>query len=365
MIESEEHRTALINIAKKLSKVQQGVAKDEKGEPSENYLEYLSLLYDPESAEIVQHLEVFPKTVRLGKLAKLLDRDRKEIKAILELLAEDFFLMKAGGYAIPTPLMIYDAPFILKRNLKRDNIKEFARLSRAFLEQDSYYLSWETSYKGTPRSRILTVSEKIEPQHDIVPVEEVYNIIEMNESFALVPCPCRKRAGIEGIRKCEDKYPVYNCIIVGPGAEALLALGDPESRRASKEEVVKIAKDAAELGLVHTTDNYSGPATILCQCCECCCGLLAGLTRPGLENPKAIAKANYLAKINSENCVACGTCEERCKFGAISIDDIAQINEDRCMGCGLCAVTCPEEAISMKRLERSPIPAPKKPKRYN
>jgi ferredoxin len=317
---------------------------------------YLSLLYDEEAAEVVQHLEVFPKAVTVNALAKKLNRDKKELTAILESLAKNFFLMKAGGYSIPMPLMIYDAPFILKRNVEREDIKEFAQLSHKFFEKEEYYKSWETSYKGTPRTRILTVSEEIEDKRSIVPIEEVYNIIEKNESFALMPCPCRRRADIEGIRKCKDKYPVYNCILLGPSAEAILDLKDPENKRISKDEVIKIVKEASELGLVHTTDNYAGPNSILCQCCECCCGLLAGLTRPGLKNPKAIAKANYIATINAENCAACGTCTDRCKFGAITVEETALVSEDRCMGCGLCAVTCPNDAITMKRLERAPIP---------
>jgi ferredoxin len=356
MIMSDAHRVALLHIANKLSKVQQGVPKNANGDPTGTYLMYLSLLYDEEAAEIIQHLEVFPKAVTANALAKKLNRDKKEITKILEGLAEKFFLMKAGGYAIPTPLMIYDAPFILKRNVDREDIKEFAELSHKFFEKEGYYKNWETSYKGTPRTRILTVSEEIEDRRSIIPIEEVYNIIEKTESFALIPCPCRRRADIEGVRKCKDKYPVFNCVLLGPNAEAILSLGDPENKRITKEEVIKIVKEASKLGLVHTTDNYTGPNNILCQCCECCCGLLAGLTRPGLNNPKAIAKANFIATVNAENCAACGTCTDRCKFGAITVEDIAKVNEERCMGCGLCAVTCPNDAIIMKRLEREQIP---------
>jgi len=355
MISSDAHRVALLHIANKLSKVQQGVPKNANGDPTGTYLMYLSLIYDEEAAEVVQHLEVFPKAVTANALAKKLNRGKKEITQILEGLAENFFLMKAGGFSLPTPLMIYDGPFILKRTVEREDIKEFAQLSHKFFEKEGYYKNWETSYKGTPRARILTVSEEIEDRRSIIPIEEVYNIIEKNENFALIPCPCRRRADVEGGRKCKDKYPVYTCVLLGPTAEAILNLKDPETRRVSKEEVIKIVKEASELGLVHTTDNYS-QSNILCQCCECCCSLLAGLTRAGLKNPKAIAKANYIATVNPDNCAACGTCIDRCKFSAITVEEIAVINEDQCMGCGLCAVTCPNDAIIMKRIEREPIP---------
>ncbi|MEE9376755.1 MAG: 4Fe-4S binding protein [Candidatus Lokiarchaeia archaeon] len=63
--------------------------------------------------------------------------------------------------------------------------------------------------------------------------------------------------------------------------------------------------------------------------------------------------------VNEDDCIACGTCIERCKFGAIIVDDIAHVNPDKCIGCGLCAVTCSNNAIIIKRFEREEIPGAK------
>ena len=82
--------------------------------------------------------------------------------------------------------------------------------------------------------------------------------------------------------------------------------------------------------------------------------MLGGLTR--FDNPRAIARANYISKIDEDLCDACGTCLERCKFNAITINDFAEINSDKCIGCGLCAVTCPNDAITMVRFKREKIP---------
>ncbi|MFX0139024.1 MAG: hypothetical protein ACFFDN_35610, partial [Candidatus Hodarchaeota archaeon] len=305
-----KNREALEKIAEKLSKVQQGVAKDEKGNTTDTYLKYLSLMYGPEEAEIVQNLEIMPKAIRITKLAKQLGKEKKDLKEILDKLAEKGFVVKLGvSYALPNPLLIYDAPFILKINYEDDKerTEELASLSRKFFEKDQYYKRWETDEKGIPRTRILTVSEKIESAKDIVPIEEVYNIIDQKESFALIPCPCRVRSEAEGIRKCKDKYPIHNCIMLGAMAEGVLQMGDPIVKRITKEEAKKITAEAAELGLVHTTDNIAKYSNILCACCECCCGLLAGLTRTGLHNPRAIAKANYIANVDGNACTACET----------------------------------------------------------
>ncbi|MFW9951349.1 MAG: 4Fe-4S binding protein, partial [Candidatus Thorarchaeota archaeon] len=140
----------------------------------------------------------------------------------------------------------------------------------------------------------------------------------------------------------------------GPYAKAVLEMGDSIIKKINKEQVKVITKEAAEIGLVHYTDNRAENCTILCACCECCCGMLKGLTK--LDNPRAIAKANFLSTVDKELCKACGTCLGRCKFKAIILNETAKVITENCVGCGLCAVTCPEDAITMVRYEREIIP---------
>ena len=360
MIASNEHKEDLIKIAKKLERKAQSFPKDERGEPTETYLEYLSLMYEPEIAQVVIELPVFPETISIIRLAKKLNVDKLELMKKLEETTKRGFIIKLGkSYSQLMPLFVYDMPFFLKINYEDHKVeaKKFAYLSRKFYTEEGYYKTWQNSRKGVPRFRVLTVSEEIEPEREIIPIEEVYSIIDNWEDFAVIPCPCRKRAEVEGIRECVDKYPIHNCILFGPYAKAVLEMGDPIIRSTSKEEIVRITKEAAEVGLVHCTDNRAENCTILCACCECCCGMLKGLTR--LDNPRAIAKANFISHIIEDDCIACCTCVERCKFGAITVNDIAQVNPDKCVGCGLCAVTCSNNAIIMKRFEREEIPGAK------
>ncbi len=59
------------------------------------------------------------------------------------------------------------------------------------------------------------------------------------------------------------------------------------------------------------------------------------------------------AKIISEQCTACGKCEEICRFDAITcdgsgngkVDKTYRIDPIACEGCGVCAYFCPEKAI--------------------
>ena len=355
MIESQEYEEDLIKVAKKLERSSQSFPKDENGEPTEIYLEYLSLMYDPEIAKLVQHLPVFPKTITIVKFAKSAGMDKNELMTKVEDVAERGFIVKLGrSYAQPMPLFVYDIPFILKKNIEHKDAKKFAELSRKFFVDDKYYNTWQTSRKGTPRFRVLTVSEEVEYEKEIIPIEEVYKIIDKWDDFAIIPCPCRQRKEVEGIRECKDKYPIHNCTLFGPYAKAVLEMNDPDIKSATREDIRKLTREASEVGLVHCTDNQAENTTILCACCECCCGMIGGLTR--LDNPRALASANFISKVDEELCVACGTCLERCKFDAIEVNNKAEIDPDKCVGCGLCAVTCPENALSMVRFERENIP---------
>jgi len=359
LIANEEHRENLITLAKEYLRSAQSYPRDENDEPVEQYLEYLSLMYDEEIVKIMLKLPIMPSSRSIKKVAKELEMDVDELIKKLESHAKRGFVMKLGkSYFRPSPLQIHDSPFILQENLDSEDIVEFARLSREYFD-GGYYKPWETSRSGTPRSRVLTVSEKVESKHQIVPMEEVYNILEQQTDLVVFPCPCRQRKEVEGIRKCKDKYPINNCINFGPFAKGLLTLGDPAVKRITVDEAKKLAEEAAELGLVHMTDNRSDDSVILCACCECCCGNLAGLVR-FKDNPRAFARANYVSTVDEDACIACGTCVDRCKFDAITIEDHAIISLDNCVGCGLCAVTCPEDAIIIKHIEREVYPEMRK-----
>ncbi|MFX0069579.1 MAG: ATP-binding protein [Candidatus Hermodarchaeota archaeon] len=360
MIFNNEHKEDLIKIAKKLKFKSQSYPQDEKGEPTKLYLEYLSLMYDPEIAKLVVELPVFPETMSIMKFAKKVNIDKNGLIAKLERVVKRGFVLKLGRhYAQPMPLFIWDMPFILAENYennKQDTVK-LAELSRKFFIDDKYYKTWQTNRKGVPRFRVLTVSEEVEPGQEIIPIEEVYKIIDKWDDFAIIPCPCRMRNEIEGIRKCKDKYPIHNCVLLGPNAKAILEMGDPYVKAASREDIKSLTKEASDVGLVHCTDNRAENCNILCACCECCCGMLRGLVE--LDNPRAVAKANFLSSIDKDACVGCNTCIERCKFKAITLDDFAIVDPNKCVGCGLCATTCPNDAITMIRFEREEIPGAK------
>lgn len=50
-----------------------------------------------------------------------------------------------------------------------------------------------------------------------------------------------------------------------------------------------------------------------------------------------------------DGCIGCGACIEKCKFGAISMNEygIAEVDEEKCIACGQCAKVCPQNLIKI------------------
>ncbi len=73
-----------------------------------------------------------------------------------------------------------------------------------------------------------------------------------------------------------------------------------------------------------------------------------------LLHPEILTRQEFrglkVAVMDKSICIACGTCEETCRFNAIvSTEDSGYaVNPARCEGCGACVVTCPQEALSLQ-----------------
>jgi heterodisulfide reductase subunit A len=54
--------------------------------------------------------------------------------------------------------------------------------------------------------------------------------------------------------------------------------------------------------------------------------------------------------VNERRCIACGTCETVCPYGAIEVNKekmVAEVNAGLCKGCGSCAAACWSAAVDI------------------
>ena len=171
----------------------------------------------------------------------------------------------------------------------------------------------------------------------ILPYDNVIKILDNAKAFTANECICRKQQDALG-KGCDA--PKQNCLSFS------MAERKPRPNDITKQEAIKIIKEAEEAGLVHSVSNVVNGLHYICNCCGCCCGVLRGINDWGIEN--SMARANYEALIDGDNCIGCEACTERCQINAINMSDgIAEINRDKCLGCGLCVSTCPTGAIEL------------------
>jgi ferredoxin len=73
---------------------------------------------------------------------------------------------------------------------------------------------------------------------------------------------------------------------------------------------------------------------------------MIAITQSGYDRSR-FYNSNFEAVVNAEECVACGTCVDRCPVSAISVNEYAEVDRNVCLGCGLCATECQGNAITI------------------
>jgi len=208
--------------------------------------------------------------------------------------------------------------------------------------------------------RVIPVGEAIPVDLEIFPYERATELLESAKSWGVRNCICRVQQKLVG-KGCDR--PIENCLVFAP-VEGVFDHSQVD-RAITKEEALQILREAEEAGLVHSTGNYRGGHSYVCNCCTCCCGILRSVAEFGV--PTTAVRSDFHAVVDAEVCSGCGDCLERCQFGALSLpDDVPStgsgqccvVDYSRCVGCGLCATVCPTDALYLERRPEGEVPLP-------
>lgn len=178
----------------------------------------------------------------------------------------------------------------------------------------------------------------------IIPYQRARDIILKNpDHIVALDCPCRSA-------RSNPCLPLDVCLVVGePFASYVQEHIPKRSRWISPTEAVAILEAEDQRGHVHHAffkDAMLGRFYAICNCCSCCCGAMQA-QRGGTP---MLASSGYIAQLDPQDCIGCGTCEENCQFHAIHlVDYTAQIDHSNCMGCGVCVNHCDQQALSLVR----------------
>lgn len=162
---------------------------------------------------------------------------------------------------------------------------------------------------------VIPVEQAIETENQSVDVEHISHWLKKYDGkYAASPCSCRmSRAVLE--EGCADD-PEDWCIGVGDMADYLVETH--KGHYVTYDEVLEILKRAEDNGFVHQITNIDGEDKIF-AICNCNVNVCYALRTSQLFNTPNMSRSAYVAKVKTENCVACGRCVEYCPAGAVKL----------------------------------------------
>ena len=168
--------------------------------------------------------------------------------------------------------------------------------------------------EGMAMMRVIPIESALVGVEGVEPWEKLSSYLDKYDTFSVSDCSCRasRRHIDEGCGHLETEM----CIQMGSGAEYYIKTG--RAREITREEAKEIIHNAEQLGMMHEMPHTEelGEAFAICNCCGCSCFSMRVASM--FKTPDAI-RSNYTAKVNPENCVACGQCVENCPVNAIQL----------------------------------------------
>jgi ferredoxin len=236
---------------------------------------------------------------------------------------------------------------------RQDYIREF--LNSTIGENFRNLGRLETIYmkKGRlPENVIRAMEEKAKVEHfgQVLPIEEIKDVVLKAYSIVRMPCACRWTVSRKEERCCYAMSYSLDAWYTGFDMGYFGMTPDEGLERVSAEDAVQQMEALEESGSIHSIWTMMTPFIgAVCNCTAADCIAMRTLVGVGGH---IMARAEHAAVIDSNLCAGCGLCLERCQFGAIASDiidgkQVAIVEMDKCYGCGLCRNACATDAISM------------------
>jgi Pyruvate/2-oxoacid:ferredoxin oxidoreductase delta subunit len=202
-------------------------------------------------------------------------------------------------------------------------------------------------------ARLVTIQEnlRIDDLEQVIPYKKARSIIMQDpDHIVVIQCPCRSV-------KENPCLPLDVCLIIGEPFASFAAAHHPKRSRwitpAKAVEILEAERGRGHVSHAFFKDAMLGRFYAICNCCSCCCGAM----QAHHNGSPMLASSGYLAQVDEDACIACGTCVEFCQFAAVSIEiDHAVVDFDSCMGCGVCEAHCEQGAIRLVLDQRKGIP---------
>ena len=262
-----------------------------------------------------------PKT--LSEIVKISGLEKKKCEALLEEMSRKGLLeynwenaAHEKQYVLPMYVPGCAEFFNMNAKILEANPEMgtfFEHMSRLPLEKITPFVPEGGAGIGM---HVIPVEKAIEMENESVDLEHIsYWLSKYEGKYAASPCSCR-RSRLTHDEGCADD-PEGWCVAVGDMADYVVET-QKDGRYISKEEALDIFRQAEENGFVHQITNIDGKNKIF-AICNCNVNVCYALRTSQLFNTPNMSRSAYIAKVEKQNCVACGKCVEACPAGAVKL----------------------------------------------
>ena len=162
---------------------------------------------------------------------------------------------------------------------------------------------------------VIPVEKAIEQENQSISIEHIEHWLDKYEGkYAASACSCRMSRKVLG-EACGDDFNDW-CIAVGDMADYVVETD--RGRYITREEAYEIFRRAEDNGFVHQITNIDGENKIF-AICNCNVNVCYALRTSQLFNTPNLSRSAYVARTETDKCVACGRCVEVCPAGAVKL----------------------------------------------
>ena len=296
-----------------------GLKKITRNDPE--YWGLAGVLTDEEALRALKLGVRKPKT--LSEIVKISGLEEKKCEALLEEMSRKGLLeynwenaAHEKQYVLPMYVPGCAEFFNMNAKILESNPEMgtfFEHMSRLPLEKITPFVPEGGAGIGM---HVIPVGKAIEMENESVDLEHIsYWLSKYEGKYAASPCSCR-RSRLTHDEGCADD-PEGWCVAVGDMADYVVET-QKDGRYISKEEALDIFRQAEENGFVHQITNIDGKDKIF-AICNCNVNVCYALRTSQLFNTPNMSRSAYIAKVEKQNCVACGKCVEACPAGAVKL----------------------------------------------
>lgn len=282
----------------------------------------LACICTDEMAEVALKMKV-RKPMTLPELLAVTGKEQKELEKLLQDMSCAGIL--EYNWENPKHEKQYVLPMFVPgsaefTNMNKQQLAEHPELGRFFERMSRLPLE-----KVTPMvppggagvgMHVIPVEKAIGLENQSIDIEHISHWLKKYDGkYAASPCSCRlsRQTYDEGCADDPDDW----CIAVGDMADYVVET-NKGGRYVTYDEVMDILKRAEDNGFVHQITNIDGSDKIF-AICNCNINVCYALRTSQLFNTPNMSRSAYVARVDTENCVACGRCVEYCPAGAVKL----------------------------------------------